>query len=679
MTDYLIKVPNKKPFDCNSKEFICKLQKKLKELMRSNYQEETRCVLLERLLPILSQQSFISTTEKTSQALRTHFLDLWCFLIQGIKNTYQYRKKLYSEVIFSLMKREEFYLPRGNSKDQQKTKKKQKTSNKQKTKNKTERQNKGDTFMLDEYSKCGKKIRNFLTFYREAMLKTQDWVENEMKDTYFLDQENECIRKVCANVLAISSFRLFDLRKTIHNSLWGEEENKIMKSQPRLNTLCYWVNRHGTENLSGLMKVEKSILKNKKKKRSRFNLCELLHKLEQPYLFSEKIIEESKRFCKQYLKVKPTTKKNKKNQKQSKKQKNNWKHSVKRARTNSSEFIVRRLEKPDQTLFKHLKHPLFLMDFIASLHSLMIPMVDKEQDLFQVPLFRKSLMAFVVSVYRMIKSKLDSIDNWLYFISRLANNPICYNLFIRTMISFTDMRNFKSVEHTLEYIHYILLELCAKNDQFPKELQLELIEYTLERLLLSDHNYHNLQALAFLHNFIYHFPIHLIDKFLYKLLFGKLFVKFFLSPFKLVRIYFSEFIVYQFIHHSPQNEPERNINHHHLKILLRLITQCEKVAKINFEQKESLITFATWYSSTCTCISNFMHCENRSTLSIKNFNFFQIPLSHKPYVKYAFPQLVQSLNKFNQFYKSARFQKNYQIPFVYFSMDLVDSKFKKEN
>ncbi|KAJ6246739.1 hypothetical protein M0813_01989 [Anaeramoeba flamelloides] len=699
MTDLLFQANRQSIFDCNSIDFVNKFQKNIKQLTKTNYQEEKRCVLLQTILPILSERSFKSVTDKTRNTLRTHFLDLWCFLIRSLKTTYHHRKKLYSKIIYLLMKREEFCLPKINRKSKNTTKSFLDTqSQTQHAKSHEEKINNEQ----DCYSKCGRKVRDFLTFYREAMLETQEWVENEMKDKYFLHQDNESIRIFCANVLAISSFRMIDLRKTIHNSLWGEEEKQVLKTQPRLSSVLSWINKFGADNLTGLMIAKKAQRRFKTKKQAKketrkgteqkAKLCELLYKLEQPYLFSEKFIEDSKNFCKEYLQANKNSKKKKPiyffpfGNKQT-----NWKHSATTARTNSSQSIVRRLERTDETTFQHLKQPLFLMDFISSLHSLILPMVDDEKELFQVPLFKRCLNAFAMSVARVIKNPLTPADDWLYFINRLAKNPICYNIFIRTMLYLTDMHDHASVEQSLDYIQLLLLELKAKNNGFPRELQFNLIEYTLEKLLSSEHHFHNLMGLCFIHNFIYQFPKNLFTKFLYKLLFGKLFAKFFLSPFKLLRQYFSEFIVFQFIHFNPQTQSEKFLNHTHFKILSNLLQKCEQLAKINFKQKQSFLKFATYQSnksvkaienksSNTSFHSTFQFTSSSYNEIIKHCNGFQIHHSYRPYVKYALPQLYHSLRKYSKFYKSSKSGKNLQIPLAHFSVmpfENISSK-KKE-
>ncbi|KAJ3439636.1 hypothetical protein M0812_15672 [Anaeramoeba flamelloides] len=697
MTDLLFQATHQSTFDCNSIDFVNKFQKNIKQLTKTNYQEEKRCVVLQMLLPILSERSFKSVTDKTRNTLRSHFLDLWCFLIRGLKTTYHHRKKLYSKIIYSLMKREEFCLPKISRKSKNTTNSFLDTQT-QHTKSRVEKINNEQ----ECYSKCKRKVRDFLTFYREAMLETQDWVENEMKDTYFLHQDNESIRIFCANVLAISSFRMIDLRKTIHNSLWGEEENQMLKSNPRLSSILSWINKFGTDNLTGLVKTKpvkrrfktKKQAKKQTKKQTKKDtqkgtekkskLCELLYKLEQPYLFSEKFIEDSKNFCKEYLKASNNSKKKKINFFPFGNKQTNWKHSATTARTNSSQSIVRRLERTDETTFQHLKQPLFLMDFISSLHSLILPMVDDEKELFQVPLFKKCLNAFVISVARMIKFPSAPADDWLYFINRLAKNPICYNLFIRTMLYLTDMHDYASVEHSLDYIQLLLLELKAKNLGFPKELQFDLIEYTLEKLLSSEHQSHNLMGLTFIHNFIYQFPKNLFIKFLYKFLFGKLFAKFFLSPFKLIRQYFSEFIVFQFIHFNPQTQSEKFLNQTHFKIVLNLIQKCEHLAKVEFKQKQSFLKFASYQSnkslksiekksSNTSFHSTFQFTSSSYNEILKYCNNFQIHHSYRPYVKYAFPQLYHSLRKYSKFYKSAKCDNNFQIPLAHFSVMLFES------
>ncbi|KAJ3445458.1 hypothetical protein M0812_11333 [Anaeramoeba flamelloides] len=740
-----------------SENTMVHLHKKIKKILTTNCQEEKRCSILERILPSLIFAKNNFSNLKLYEEFCYDLINLWKFLLRGIKKTYHHQQELYSQCLLSIMKREELDFSTQKSLCENKTKGKEEEKENEKTQKREEKKKQKAKEKRFYKTKEGKK---FLNCHQQIILQTQNWIEKEMKDDYFLHPDNQVIRRFCAQVLAMSSFRILDVRREVKKAISGSKLHlKVLERNPRIRTVLSWVNKYANDQIREL----NGSFENKEKKRIFYK--QVLDKLQQPYLFSSKLLKEYKDLINTDFKNNVNNNNDNQIQKKSKSfqqkiklkklffsfhnkdQKKPKVHSFSKTE-NEKEFnmhrhslnfqlIHQRMKRTEYPELSLLNQPLFLLDFLISIENLILPMVPSREKkyLFQIPLYVNSLKSFVLAIAHFIKNKNSEIDNYAHFLQIIIQKELYTNLFIRTMLFMTDLHDLESVEQTLVYIEYLFFQIkiskststtgskptststtrstarsttktrtrptptsqsnskkkkkplptCGENNCcLPKYLEFDLIEYTLQKLLFSEHHIHILLALSFLHNTLFTLPQKLYEKILYQWLFGKLFVKLFLSPFPIVRRYFCEFIIFQFFCFNPQTKTGKTKNLIHLKILHTYIKQCEKFSNLKFHEFESIIKFATFQKqkkNKNNIMKNKILFEKQSnkfeltnSLYQKNFqyhknciNYFKLKNENRAYIKYTFNQLSQALDKFKIFYENIQSQNIDQQQKIKFS------------
>ncbi|KAJ3432052.1 60S ribosomal protein L10A [Anaeramoeba flamelloides] len=794
----------KPPLSSSDENFLKLFPNKAEKILQKETTETKRCVLIRQILPSLSEKAFQYSTKKEKENFRKLFLKLWNFSINRLKSVEHRNLSLYCSLIISIMKRDEFDLY---------------SDCKLKTKSKK----------IVDYNEIpkGKNNLEFVTFYRENMIVTQNWVENKLTDRFLLSSEKGTIRQFCANVLSISVYRMFGVSNNITETIWGKKEKRILSKNECLKKVEGWLTNYGETWIIALLgqnnpkfyhqdKVHKkpsssqfnkeqyfqnALKKKKKNKQTKENLLSnepkieekenaketkkekkkeeerekkkvkekekktekeksifldlplrnetsnekvkkkksLIHKkpprhidkkallnkfypkLTQPYLFSEKFIQESQQLIeknknsnnlKKYystnnikmkknnytslktdngLQNKSNTIENLKidfNQSRTKSMKSmlsnkkSWKKGITISRTFSAQQMVNRIENKNHSVFTLLKDPIFLSDFIKSLSNLILPMLDEKHHIFKFPLFVNSLKSFIVTIFNIKKGNKEVDQEFKNLLSQISLNKICINLFLRTILSITNFHDMQSVKRTIEYLEALVNSYSAQRT-LPNFLDLNLIEYTLQELFFSEHHYHNLFALSFTYNInIYErFPQPLYQKVLYQWLLGKRFFHFFLSPFKSVRQFMSQFIIFRMFHFNTSNQFFVRENKLHLKILTHYLKQCEKVCDQELVPSiiPNLKKFATYQSkkikheiqkeklTSNQYSKNHNKLNSKPTFSLQTLNESQMS-KLKPYIKYSYQEIRDSLKKYNDFYKNYRLDRSIPIPTLSFEI-----------